>query len=148
MVPGPLVLAVLVPLGSLVAIVALSLLARSLGLGADVRLRDPDEARALAQAADCAFRPTAISLDRAGLGALLADDGGQVILLRRHGARFVARLLTSHQGIQLERQFLRFALPEPGFEPITLDLGAEAQHWAASLRRLGDGAGPRRGGRA
>ena len=123
--------------GAFAAIVGLSLLARYLGLGADERLRDPREARELARAADCTFVPTAIALDRAGLGALLADEGGAIMLLRRHGARFIARRLTSHEGIRLERHFLRFALPEPGFQPIILDLGGEAQHWAASLRRLG-----------
>lgn len=139
MLPGSFVLALLVPVGSLLAIFALSLLARGLGLGADVRLRDAATARDLAQAADCTFEPTAIGLDRAGLGALLADQAGRVMLLRRHGARFVGRILPSHQGIRLERHFLRFALPEAGFEPITLDLGSDAQHWAASLRRLGGG---------
>ncbi|MBC2670847.1 hypothetical protein ACFOON_14830 [Novosphingobium piscinae] len=122
---------------ALVAILGLAVMARRLGLGADVRLRDADTAGELARAADCRFTPTVVALDRAGLGALLADQAGQVVLLRRHGARFVAHRLTSHAGVRLERQFLCFALPEPGFVPITLDLGPEAQHWAASLRRLG-----------
>lgn len=135
--------ALLLLAGAVVAIPALGWLARHLGLGSDERLRDPDEARALACAADCTFAPTRVALDRAGLGALLADEHGRVMLVRRHGARFVARLLASHEGIQLERTFLRFALPETGVPPITLDLGDDAQHWAASLRRLGAVAMPR-----
>lgn len=123
--------------GSLAAIAALGGLARGLGLGADERLRDERTARELAEATDCSFVPALVSLDRAGLGALLADDAGRIMLVRRHGARFVGRLLAGHDGIRLERTFLRFALPEPGFVPITLDLGAEAQLWAARLRGLG-----------
>ena len=71
--------------GSLVAILALAGIARWLQLGEDVRLRDKDEARALAQAAVCGFDPVEIALGT-----------------------------------------------------VTLDLGAEAGVWAASLRRLGE----------
>jgi len=121
---------------ALLAALAVSALASWLGLGVDERLRDPDEARDLARAADCTFDAATVALDRAGLGALLMDAGGRVVLLRRHGARFLARPLLDHAGVQLERNFLRFALPEPGFEPITLDLGRDAQHWVAVLRGL------------
>ena len=134
--------ALLLLAGAVVAVPGLGWLARRLGLGSDERLRDPAEARELACGADCTFVPTRVALDRAGLGALLADDHGRLMLLRRHGARFVARPLTSHDGIQLERSFLRFACPDPGAPPITLDLGDEAQLWAASLRRLGASSGP------
>ena len=131
--------ALLLLAGAVVAVPGLGWLAWWLELGRDERLRDPTAARALAQAADCTFVPTRITLDKAGLGALLVDEQGRVMLLRRHGARFVARVLASHQGIQLERTFLRFALPEPGAVPITLDLGEDAQFWTAGLRRLGGG---------
>jgi len=122
--------------GSLVAILLLSWLAARLGLGRDVRLRDETEARALAEAAACGFDPVEIALDRAGIGALLRDAGGRVMLLRRHGARFAGRLLTSHRDIRLDRHFLTLSTSEWSFGTITLDLGAEAQAWASSLRRL------------
>lgn len=124
--------------GSLVAILALAGIARWLQLGEDVRLRDKDEARALAEAAVCGFDPVEIALDRAGIGALLRDAQGRVLLLKRHGARFAARLLSGHRDSRLDRNFLTVSTGEKRFGTVTLDLGAEAGVWAASLRRLGE----------
>lgn len=124
--------------GSLVAILALAGIARWLQLGEDVRLRDKDEARALAEAAVCGFDPVEIALDRAGIGALLRDAEGRVLLLKRHGARFAARLLSGHRDSRLDRNFLTVSTGEKRFGTVTLDLGAEAGVWAASLRRLGE----------
>ena len=45
-------------------------------------------------------------MDRAGIGALLRNSRGQVMLLRRHGVHFVARLLDGHGGVRLDRNFL------------------------------------------
>ena len=122
--------------GALLAAALLGVLAGHWRLGADERLRDPATARDLACAADCTFVPAAVVVDRAGLGALLADEAGRIVLVRRHGARFVAHPVGSHSGIRLERNFMQFTLPEPGFTPITLDLGTEAQHWTVRLRNI------------
>lgn len=127
-------------LGSLVAILGLHALARALGLGGDVRLRDEAHARALADAAVCGFAATEVALDRARIGALLRDADGRVLLIRRHGSHFAARLLHDHQGVRLDRQFLTLSTGDRHFGTVTLDLGPEAQAWAASLRRL-DSAG-------
>ncbi|MEQ1542714.1 MAG: hypothetical protein ABL926_10710 [Novosphingobium sp.] len=124
--------------GSVLAILLLALLASRLGLGGDVRLRDTDQVRALASAALCGFDPVETVLDRAGIGALLRDGSGRVMLLRRHGAHFVARLLDSHAFARLDRNFLTIGTGEKVFGSVTLDLGEQAQIWAASLRRLGD----------
>ena len=123
--------------GSLVAILALAGIARWLRLGGDVRLRDEGEARALAEAAVCGFDPVEIALDRAGIGALLRDSQGRVMLLKRHGARFAARLLSGHRDSRLDRNFLTVSTGERLFGTVTLDLGSNAGVWAASLRRLG-----------
>ena len=123
--------------GSLVAILLLAALVGWLGLGGDVRLRGEAEARELARAADYTFDPVEIALDRAGIGALLRDASGRVMLLRRHGVHFPARMLTSHQGTRLDRNFLTIATSESTFGAVTLDLGPEAAAWAGSLRRLG-----------
>lgn len=121
---------------SLVLILAVSGLAVRLGLGRDVRLRDAEEARELVRAAVCGFEPQELALDRAGIGALARDPAGRVMLLRRHGAQFVARMLDSHAFARLDRQFLTIGSDERHFAPVTLDLGEHAQVWAASLRRL------------
>lgn len=123
---------------SLAAILALAGLARWLGLGGDVRLRDAADACEKAGEALCGFDAADVALDRAGIGALLRDASGRVMLLRRHGVRFAARLLDSHAGVRLDRQFLTVSTGESSFGSVTLDLGDNAAVWAASLRRIGN----------
>lgn len=124
-------------LGSLVAILLVYTLVRAFRLGDDVRITDEAEARSLAEEARCGFAPVEVALDRARIGALLRNRAGEVMLVRRHGARFAARLLTSHAGVRLDQGFLTLSTDDPHFGSVTLDLGSEAQIWAASLRRLG-----------
>ena len=123
--------------GSLAGVFLIFAIALKLGLGGDVRLRSADEARALADNAVCGFDAVDIALDRAGIGALLRDSRGRVMLLRRHGAHFAARLLDGHAATRLDRQFLTIGTGERRFGSVTLDLGPQAQVWASSLRRLG-----------
>ena len=122
---------------STIAILLVALLAVKLKLGEDVRLQGEAEARELAGLAVAGFVPSEIAIDRAGIGALLRDPQGRVMLLRRHGAQFAARLLDSHAFARLDRNFLTIGTGEQTFGQVTLDLGNEAQVWAASLRRLG-----------
>lgn len=124
-------------LASLIMVLGLYGLARALGLGGDVRLAGPDHARALAEASVTGFDPVDIALDRARIGALVRSRDGRVMLIRRHGARFVGRVLASHDGVRLDRTTLTLDTEDRAFGTLTLDLGAEAQGWAASLRRLG-----------
>jgi len=122
---------------SLVMVLALYLLARALRLGGDVRIADKAHAAHLAEAAVTGFAADEITLDRARIGALARNREGRVLLIRRHGARFVASELTSHAGIRLDRHTLTLETGDRQFGTLTLDLGADAQIWAASLRRLG-----------
>lgn len=124
---------------SIVAILGLYALSRWLGLGGDVRIRDAEHARELADQAICGFEPVAIGLDKAGYGALLRDADGRQLLLRRHGAMFVGRLLDGHSLARLDRNFLTIGMDERTFGSVTLDLGSDAQVWAAGLRTLGHG---------
>jgi hypothetical protein len=122
--------------GSFAAILLLALICSKLGLGGDVRLRSDEQARILAREAHYGFEPVDVALDRAGIGALLRDAQGRVMLLRRHGAHFAARLLVSHVGMRLDRNFLVISTGERIFGTVTLDLREDAQTWAAALRRL------------
>lgn len=122
--------------GSLLAILALAFMAWKLKLGGDFRIRDEHEARALADEAICGFDPVEIAIDRAGYAALLRDGEGRVLLLRRHGAHFAGRLLDGHTQSRLDRNFLTVGTSDRRFGEVTLDLGPQAQAWAASLRRL------------
>jgi hypothetical protein len=121
---------------SLVAILGLALVARWMNLGGDVRIRDLEHARYLANAAIEGFEPVAIALDKAGIGALLRDSQGQQMLLRRHGAAWVARLLDDRTEARLDHEFLIIGTGEKTFGTVTLHLGEAASVWAAGLRRL------------
>ena len=128
----------LVQLGiSILAVLLLALLAHQLGLGGDVRLRSEAQARDEAKAQLGGFDAVEVAIDRAGIGALLRDGQGRVLLLRRHGAQFAARLLDNHADTRLDHNFLTIGTSDPSFGKITIDLGDRAQVWAASLRRLG-----------
>ena len=122
--------------GSLAAILLVAWLVGRMGLGADPRIRTEDQARALAEEAICGFAAEAIALDRAGIGALLRDPTGRVLLLRQHGAHFAARLLDANSKARLDRNFLTITPAEKTFGSITLDLGDKAGIWAAGFRRL------------
>ncbi len=122
---------------SLVMVWALYGFARLLGLGGDVRIEDEDHAAQLAEAAVPGFVAEEVTLDRARIGALVRDRAGRVLLIRRHGARFVGTEVTSHAGIRLDRHSLTLETGDRRFGALTIDLGADAQIWAASLRRLG-----------
>lgn len=122
--------------GSLVSILALAWLARWMDLGGDERIRSADQARFLANAAIEGFEPVDIALDKAGIGALLRDAQGRQMLLRRHGAAWVARLLDERTEARLDRGFLTIGTGEKTFGAVTLHLGEAAGVWAAGLRRL------------
>ena len=127
----------LVKLGaSLVAILALAWFAKLMKLGGDVRIRDAAQARAIASETVYGFEPTDIVLDKAGIGALLKDAQGRQMVIRRHGAAFVGRLLDRNVDARLDRNFLTIGTGERTFGKITLDLGEAAQYWAAGLRHL------------
>lgn len=121
---------------SLIAILGLAWLARWMDLGGDLRIRDAAHARFLANAAIEGFEPVDLALDKAGIGALLRDAAGRQMLLRRHGAAWVARLLDERTEARLDRDFLTIGTGERSFGTITLHLGEAAGVWAAGLRRL------------
>lgn len=121
---------------SIALILLLALTAWKLRLGTDVRIRDADHARDLARDTLDGFDPVELALDRAGIGALLRDDQGRVMLLRRHGAQFVGRILDTHAFARLDCNFLTIGTGEASFGNVTLELGQQAQIWASSLRRL------------
>lgn len=79
--------------GSLAAILVLAWIARSLGLGRDVCIRDEEHAQILADEVVCGFDAQETAVDQFGKAALLRDPSGQIILVKVHGAQFSGRLL-------------------------------------------------------
>lgn len=122
--------------GSLLAILALAWLASRMKLGGDRRIRSEEEARELAEEAVCGFDPVEIAIDRAGYSALMRDARGRILLLRRHGTHFASRLIEHRPEARLDQGFLTIEAEDKPFGSVTLNLGAKAQEWASSLRRL------------
>ncbi|MGB7407232.1 MAG: hypothetical protein WA908_01895 [Pontixanthobacter sp.] len=121
---------------SLAAVLALGWLAARLKLGGDRKITNEDDARVLAEEAMPGFVATEIAIDRAGYGALLRDADGRVLMLRRHGAHFAARILERRPEATLDRDMLTIEVEDRPFGAVTLDLGQDAPVWAASLRRM------------
>lgn len=121
---------------SIIAILFVAWLAKLMGLGGDVRIGDETQARRLANEAVDGFIPVEVGVDRAGMAALLKDAAGRHLLLRRHGNKFVGRLLDSRAHMRLDRNFLTIGTGERLLAPITLDLGQSAQIWASGMRVL------------
>lgn len=122
--------------GSIIAILFLAWLARHWQLGGDVRIRTEEEARAIADEIICGFEPVDIAIDKAGIGALMRDAKGRHLLVRRHGASWAGRLLDNHSESRLDHNFLTVGTGERTFGTVTLNLGEQAQYWAAGLRHL------------
>ena len=122
--------------GSIVAILFLAWLAKYLKLGGDLRIRSDEQARAIAGQVLYGFEPVDIAIDKAGIGALMRDAGGRHLLVRRHGAQFAGRLLDRHSDTRLDQNFLTVGTGEKPFGKVTLNLGPQAQYWAAGLRHL------------
>jgi len=112
--------------GSLAAVLVMAGVAAMLKLGGDARL-DREEALALAAAQN--FEVADMAIDRAGLAALARDRADRFLLIRRHGAHFVALPLRTPLDARLDHRFLTLGR-------ITLDLGDQAGIWAANLRRI------------
>lgn len=122
--------------GSVVAILFLAWFARWLELGGDERIRDEGQARVIADQILSGFDPVDIAIDKAGVGALMRDAQGRHLLVRRHGAKFAGRLLDRYSETRLDQNFLTVGTGEKTFGKVTLNLGSQAQHWAAGLRHL------------
>lgn len=121
---------------SIAAILFLFWLAHRLQLGGDVRIRDREHAIAIADEIHCGFDPVDVAVDKAGIAALLRDAQSRHLLIRRHGVQFAGRFLDRHSQSRLDHNFLTIGTSERTFGTITLNLGNDAQTWAAGLRHL------------
>jgi hypothetical protein len=117
----------LVLAGSLVAVLGLGWLSHAMRLGGDARIGDEDAARLIAK--ENHFDAADVIVDRAGIGALAKDGAGGFLLIRRHGAHFVAERLQAPLMARLDQRFLTLG-------KTVLDLGEAAPVWAARLRTL------------
>jgi hypothetical protein len=121
---------------SLLAVLALGWLARLMGLGGDVRIRDADHARQIAFDGLYGFAATDVALDRARYSALVKDAAGRHALINVKGNKFVVRNVHPPIEGRLDQALLTIDLQEPDFAPVTLNLGEQAQYWASGLRHI------------
>ncbi|GAB5348897.1 hypothetical protein [Alteriqipengyuania sp. 357] len=124
-------------LGSLVAILVLAGIARALKLGGAPEIADEDHAMRLAREADSGFTPAEAARSRDASGAILADAQGRIMVLRRHGAHFAARVLQPGARARAEGDLLVVATTERRFGEVTLALGQAARTWESRIEALG-----------
>ncbi len=121
---------------SLAAILALVWLAGRLGLGGSKGIDNEGEAHLLAQEVVPGFIPVETIIDRNGHGALLRDARGRIVMIRRHGSHFAGRLIECQPASTLHHTRLTIRADDVPFGAVTLDLGRDADSWAAILNRM------------
>jgi hypothetical protein len=124
---------------SLLAVLALGWFARWLGLGSDVRIEDEAHARRLAFEGQYGFDARYAAVDLAGYSALVKDELGRHVLIAKKGNGFITRMLRPPVEGRLDQKFLTIDVQEPDVAPVTLNLGEDAQYWAAGLRHMPNG---------
>ena len=121
--------------GSLAAILLVAALARALRLGGAPLLADAAAVqRAAGEVAD-GFALADCAIGRDGTAALARDGEGRIIALRRHGNRFVGRVLRAGASARVSGPTLTIDCGEPRFGPVLLEL-ADAQAWADAINAL------------
>lgn len=120
--------------GSVAAVGLLVLLAWKLGFAGRPDLLNEAEARSLASELPGGFDAAILRLDRLRNAALLRDVAGRIVLVAPAGAHFVARSLEPGVAVSSAEGVLTL---RHGRLSVTLDLGSEADDWAAAISRLG-----------
>lgn len=122
--------------GSLAAILVLAAIAWKLGLGGDARIRDEAHLRDLVDEALCGFEAREIAINPDGVAALASDGDGRVMIIRRHGAHFAARLLDRSARVHVREGRIVVDPADRRFGTVTLDLGVDAAAWAERIEAL------------
>lgn len=121
--------------GSLIAILTLSALAWGLKLGGKPSLGDGDAVGLAAVEAEDGFEPQRHSIARKRDAALCADAAGRIMVIKRHGNKFVGRVLSSQASAREEVDALIVDPGDARFGPVRLSLD-DAAYWADAINRL------------
>jgi hypothetical protein len=122
--------------GSLVAVLLLGWIAKWMGLGGEIRIRDEDHAKQLAFEGQNSFIGVDAVVDLGGYSALVRDADGRHVVIALLGNHFVTRMIRPPIEGRLNQKLLTIELQDPDFEPVTLNLGEQAQFWASGLRHI------------
>ncbi|MFZ9395750.1 MAG: hypothetical protein ACO25F_06785 [Erythrobacter sp.] len=127
-------------LGSLVAILALAGIARWLKLGRNPTLADDVAGMTAAAEAVDGFEAVAQARDLHGLGAILRDGSGRVLVLKPHGSHFAGRILTGAAKAtvwqDLQHRGLYVDCGERRFGGVYLEID-QPEAWVEAINRLG-----------
>ena len=121
--------------GSLLAILALFVLARAMRLGGSVALKGEADVRTTAGEVEYGFEPVRISIARGGDAALARDANGRIMVIKRHGNRFAGRVLTGAAEVREEVDAIVIDTGEARFGKVRLSLG-DGSTWADAINRL------------
>lgn len=122
--------------GSLVAILALAGIAKWLGLGGEPRIQDEAHAKKLADEVVSGFDASEIAIGQDGSAALLRDKNGRTMVLRRHGNKFVGRILGADSHLAIAGEALQVSTSEQRFGVVALKI-ANPQAWLENAARAG-----------
>lgn len=120
---------------SLVAIFGLFILAKWMGLGGNPKLENGKDITRAADEVEAGFEAARWSISKEGKAALLQDETGRIMLIRRHGNRFAGRVLTSSAKVREVVDGLLVDPSEPMFGELRLTLN-DASFWADAINRL------------
>lgn len=127
--------------GSLVAIIALAGLARWMKLGGAQPLDSDEAVRRAAGEVEDGFDPIKVARATDGLAALARDATGRIMLIKRHGNRFVGRLLGPGARARVWKDIGKAALEvdcgEARFGKVFLDI-TEPEAWADAINRVSE----------
>ena len=121
--------------GSLVAILALYLLARALRLGGSPVLADAAETALVAGEVEDGFVVQRVSISRGGTAALVSDSTGRIMLIKRHGNRFAGRILSPVANVREQVDSIEVDPGDPRFGTVRLSL-TDPNYWVDAINRL------------
>ncbi len=120
---------------SLIAIFTLAGLAVWLRLGGNPVLRNKNAVSLAASEVEDGFETERVSIARGGQAALVRDPKGRIMVIKRHGNKFVGRTLTAAARCTEEVDALVVDAGDPHFGAVRLPL-SDAPYWADAINRL------------
>ncbi|MEO0642030.1 MAG: hypothetical protein AAFY47_01255 [Pseudomonadota bacterium] len=121
--------------GSLLAILALAGLAVLMKLGGKPVLSNPEAVAHAASEVEDGFQTVRSSIARGGTAALARDASGRIMVIKRHGNKFVGRILTRTATCREQVDALMVNPGEAPFGTVRLSLD-DGSYWADAINRL------------
>lgn len=123
--------------GSLVAILALAGLAWWMKLGGAPLLQDEAAVHRAAGEISDGFEVAKYEISRDRTAAVVQDCSNQIMVIRRHGNRFVGRILGASAIAQANETTLEIDCGERTFGVVKLEIG-DGSAWAEAINRVGN----------